>query len=359
MRTARLDEIVRQKDPALKEAVEQLARGEVCEAIENLDRQGRVHEIEDRQARLTAIAEEYARRPEGTLVISPDNESRRELNLLIHAEMQERGQVSHEEHKVKVLDARQEMTGADRAWAVQYEENDIVRYAKGSKRLGIDPGEYARVTDVDRKQNQITVERENGEAITYDPRRLQGVTLYRETERELAEGDRVQFTAPSKDLHVANRELGTIERISDEGELAIRTDSGRNVAFNIEDHPHLDYGYAVTSHSSQGQTADRALIHVDTEKGEQLVNARMAYVSVSRGRYDAEIYTNDKSELAHDLSRDVSQRTATEYEHEPGETGHTHEHGHEAGHEISAASEGHEHSAEHSEGQGQGQGIGE
>ena len=38
----------------------------------------------------------------------------------------------------------------------------------------------------------------------------------------------------------------------------------------------------------------------------------MAYVSVSRGQYDAEIYPNDKSELARDLSRDVSQRTATQ-----------------------------------------------
>lgn len=52
------DEIVRQKDPALKEAVEQLARGDVREAIENLDGQGRVHQIEDRDARLTAIAEQ-------------------------------------------------------------------------------------------------------------------------------------------------------------------------------------------------------------------------------------------------------------------------------------------------------------
>lgn len=50
------------------------------------------------------------------------------------------------------------------------------------------------MTDVDRKQNQITIERENGETITYDPRRLQGVALYRETARSLAEGDRVQFT---------------------------------------------------------------------------------------------------------------------------------------------------------------------
>jgi conjugative relaxase-like TrwC/TraI family protein len=363
MRTARLDEIVRQKDPALKEAVEQLARGHVREAIENLDRQGRVHQIEDREARLTAIAEEYARQPEGTLVISPDNESRRALNLLIHAEMQERGQVSQDEHKVKVLDARQEMTGADRAWATQYEEGDIVRYAKGSKRLDIETGEYARVTDVDMKQNQITVERENGEAITYDPRRLQGVTVYRETERDFAEGDRVQFTAPSKDLHVANRELGNVERITDGGELEIRTDSGRNLRFNIEEHPHLDYGYAVTSHSSQGQTADRALIHVDTEKGEQLVNARMAYVSVSRGRYDAEIYTNDKSELAHDLSRDVSQRTATEHEHQPVEPGHAH--ALEAAQEISAESVGHDNGQEHGSEQSHGhssahgQGVGE
>ena len=45
MQTARLHEIVRQKDPELKEAVEQLARGDVHGAIANLDQQGRVHEI--------------------------------------------------------------------------------------------------------------------------------------------------------------------------------------------------------------------------------------------------------------------------------------------------------------------------
>jgi ATP-dependent exoDNAse (exonuclease V) alpha subunit len=49
MHTAHLDEIIRQKDPALKEAVEQLAHGQVQEAIGNLKQQGRVHEIADRQ----------------------------------------------------------------------------------------------------------------------------------------------------------------------------------------------------------------------------------------------------------------------------------------------------------------------
>ena len=46
--------------------------------------------------------------------------------------------------------------------------------------------------------------------MTYDPRRLRGVSVYREAERSFAEGDRVQYTAPSKDLHISNRELGTM-----------------------------------------------------------------------------------------------------------------------------------------------------
>jgi hypothetical protein len=38
----------------------------------------------------------------------------------------------------------------------------------------------------------------------------------------------------------------------------------------------------------------------------------LAYVAVSRGRYDAQIYTNDKTQLAAALDRDVSHRAAIE-----------------------------------------------
>ena len=297
--------------------MERLARGDVHGAVANLEQQGRVHEIVVREDRLGAIAREYAREPQGTLVISPDNESRRELNTLIHREMQARGDVNPEEHKLRVLDSRNEMTGADRQWAAQYGEGELVRYTRGSKVLGINPGEYARVDSVDTRENRITIERENGAQQIYDPRRLSGVSVYQEVQRGFSQGDRVQFTAPSKELQVANRELGTIERVSHSGNLEIRMDSGREVRFNICQHPHLDHGYAVTSHSSQGQTADRVLIQVDTDKSELLVNNRFAYVSVSRGQYDAHIYTNDADKLSSSLSRESSQRSATEVEEQP------------------------------------------
>ena len=310
---AKLNEIVRQKDPALKEVVEQLSRGNVREAIERLDTQGRVHEFPERDQRLKEIAREYAAKPEGTLVVSPDNESRRAINQVIHREMQTRGQVDANEQKYRVLVARQEITGVDRQWAAQYEPGDVVRYTRGSKTHGIEAGEYARVERANEKENLVTVKRENGEQVSYDPRRLHGVTLYREIERAFSQGDRVQFTAPNREHHIAGRDLGTIEKIDESGKLQVRLDSGRSVAFNIKENPHLDYGYAVTSHSSQGQTADRVLVHVDTEQaGEKLVNRRLAYVAVSRGRYDAQVYTNDKTRLTEHLSRDVSHRSAIE-----------------------------------------------
>ena len=313
MDTATLDTIVRQKDEALRAVVEQLARGEVGEAMEALHAQGRVHEIPDGGMRLEAIAREYIKEPKGTLVVSPDNQSRMAINDVIHRARQAAGQVEAREQPVRVLAPRQDVTGADRQWAERYTVGDVVRYSRGSEVFGVQRGEYARVEHVNGRDNLVTVRRAGGERITYDPRRLQGVTLYREADRAFSTGDRVQFTARDRHRNVANRELGTVERIEKTGRLHVRLDTGRTLALNAGSQPHLDYGYAVTSHSSQGQTADRVLVHIDTDRaGEQLVNRRLAYVAVSRGRHDVQIYTNDAVHLAQALSRDVGHRSAME-----------------------------------------------
>jgi conjugative relaxase-like TrwC/TraI family protein len=310
MKTVKLDEIVRQKNPELKQVVEQLARGEVREAVQGLERQGRVHEIAERENRITAIAKEYAKSPEGTLVVSPDNRSRVEINERIRAEMQERGSVSEDEHRIAALVPRQDLTGPERTWAARYEFNDVVRYARASKETGMERGEYARVKSVDAEKNLLTVVRADGSEQTYDPRRQQGVSVYREEPRSFAVGDRIQFTAPANDLKIANRELGTVAAIED-GQMRLKMDGGRDVQLDPREHPHLDHGYAVTSHSSQGQTAERVLIHVDTElAAKDLLNSRMAYVAVSRGAEDAQVYTNDRAKLPEALGHDVSHESA-------------------------------------------------
>ena len=64
-------------------------------------------------------------------------------------------------------------------------------------------------------------------------------------------------------------------------------------------------------HSSQGQTAERVLVHVDTELGaKDLLNNRMAYVAVSRGAHDAQLFTNDREKLPAALGHEVSRASA-------------------------------------------------
>jgi ATP-dependent exoDNAse (exonuclease V) alpha subunit len=179
------------------------------------------------------------------------------------------------------------------------------------------------VLAVNPKDNSLTVRREDGEQVTYDPRRLQGITAYREREREFAPGDRIQFTAPDRNLHVANRELATVQNINGP-QLTVRMDGeqARVLTFDVSQTRHIDHGYAVTSHSSQGLIADRVLINMDTSAHADLINTRFAYVSVSRASHDVQIFTNDAAALGQRLSADVTKTSAVDFrqEQEPDHT---------------------------------------
>jgi len=171
---------------------------------------------------------------------------------------------------------------------------------------------YASVLTINPTTNQLTVEQTNGELATYDPRRLSGVNVYREIDHEFSVGDRIQFTAPDKSLGVANRDIAVIESISPEGRVSARLNNNRNIEFNARDHRHFDHGYAVTSHSAQGLTAERVLIHADTSVHPDLLNSRFAYVSISRASHEARLFTDNFAKLSPGLAADVSKTSALE-----------------------------------------------
>jgi hypothetical protein len=91
---------------------------------------------------------------------------------------------------------------------------------------------------------------------------------------------------------------------------ALRIDRGYDaivqVRVTIQGLRHFDHGYAVTSHSSLGPTAERVLVNIDTDVHPELINQLFACVSVSRASHDAQLYTGDISKLASVLSYDSS-----------------------------------------------------
>jgi conjugative relaxase-like TrwC/TraI family protein len=314
MQTSQLDRIMRQKDPELLKAVQHLANDETVKGVALLAEQGRITEIPDGRDRIAAIARDYAAQPENTIIVSPDNRSRQQINEAVRVELRRNGTLAENGEVFRTLSHRSDMTGTDRKWAARYSDGDVLQYTSGSKAEGIERNSFATVRSVDGRANTLTVELQNGSSVTYDPRRLMGVNVFREIEREFATGDRLQFTVSNKELGVANRDLGTITAIED-GKMTVRLDgkAQRTATFDPAEFRQFDHGYAVTSHSSQGLTAGRVLANIDTDSSRSLINSRLAYVAISRASDDARVYTNNAETLGQRLASDITKSAAVDF----------------------------------------------
>ena len=116
-------------------------------------------------------------------------------------------------------------------WAARYDIGDVLQYQRGSNEHDIAAKSFARVVDVDSAKNLLTVEKQDGQRVEYNPERLKGVNVYKELDREFATGDRLQFTALDKKLGVANRDLATIEAITpataaQASQITVKMDAG-------------------------------------------------------------------------------------------------------------------------------------
>ncbi len=314
MRTSRVDTIIRQKDPELLRAVEHLAANETVKGVALLAEQGRVTELRSAPERIAAIARDYAEAPENTIIVSPDNRSRQQINEAVRKELLEDGTLATDGRTFQTLAHRSDLTGPDRTWAAAYRAGDVVQYGRGSKLEGIAQDSFGVVQAADGATNRLTVKLEDGSTIAYNPKRVYGINVYREVSREFSTGDRLQFSAQHKQLGIANRDLGTITGIAPD-RLTVRLDGkdGRSVSFDPAEFRQFDHGYAVTSHSSQGLTVGRVLANIDTEGARSLINTRLAYVAVSRAEQDARIYTNNAATLGDRLATEVTKTAAVDF----------------------------------------------
>jgi ATP-dependent exoDNAse (exonuclease V) alpha subunit len=313
MKTAQLNKVVRQKDEDLRRAVILMASGRIQEAVNGLQRQGRVHEVSDQTERFAAIAKAYVASAENTLVVSPDNKSRQQINSAIRDELTQQGKLTGE-HTFQVL-VRKDVHAEDRRHARSYRPGDALRFHTNLPSLRIKAGQVGTVLEVKTDQNLISIKIGEGPSqrhIAYDPKVRSNVSVFETQERAIAVGDRIQFTTPWKEKGVASRETAAVEQLEKNGNIAVRLQNGRRVAWNLKDYNHVDHAYTMTSHSSQGMTVDRVLIHVDTtdSRVRGLIDKTLSYVATSRARYDAQIFTDRITQLGLSLSREQLKETS-------------------------------------------------
>lgn len=102
----------------------------------------------------------------------------------------------------------------------------------------------------------------------------------------LAQGERILFRQNDKKLGVRNGDLATISKINAHEFVAI-LDSGEQVVIP-KSYTHIDYGYALTVHKSQGMTIDKASVYIDSPYWDR----NLAFVAMTRHRDNLKIYAN-------------------------------------------------------------------
>ena len=149
MRTAVMDEIMRQRDPALKEAVEASLKGDIGEAFEKLG--DNIAEVNLDNLAGAAAARWLALSPEeraNTGLMAPSHAIRGEINGIVRERLIRDGIVHGPAMETERLASRG-FTNAEKALARNYKAGDVVGFHRPYKRLGVEKGDELRVARVD------------------------------------------------------------------------------------------------------------------------------------------------------------------------------------------------------------------
>ena len=305
MSTARMDEIQRQKDPVLKEAVELAAKGATTAS---LDRIKSLVQIENDHERREAVAKDFIQSPaaerDRTLIVSGTNEARREINRMVREGLGTAGKGVEFDTLI-----RRDTTQAERRFSKNYRVGDIIQPEKDFVRSGLKRGDLYKVEDTG-PGNRLTVRGESGASITFSPMTHRQLSVYQPERAELARGDVVRITRNDAQLDVANGDRFKVADVAT-GKLTL-SDGKRSVEIKTDKPLHLDHAYATTVHSAQGLTADRVLI--DAHSKSMTTAKDVYYVAISRARHEARIYTDSVKELPAAIARENLKLAALDIE---------------------------------------------
>jgi conjugative relaxase-like TrwC/TraI family protein len=252
---------IKRQSGQYKAAVELLARGNVAAGFDRLDAMGWVKEPENVTA---SIADDYlaaVRDEKSALVVSPTHAAGDAVTAEIRARLRQ------------------------------------------DERLKGDDREFTRLVPLHYTAPQLAEAKKHPEEGVVYTR----FGAYRRDTLGVAEGDLLRTTNMIKDAsgkRIDNGSVMTVTGFTSNGDIRVKTANGSDRIL-AADVGHLTHGYVVTSHAAQGKTVDRVLIDM-TAANFPAVGKEQFYVSVSRGRQQATVFTDHKPEL-----RDAIERTDT------------------------------------------------
>jgi ATP-dependent exoDNAse (exonuclease V) alpha subunit len=285
LKVSRLQEIQRQKDPVYREAVRELAQGNVLKSFEHFEARGAVVEIKDNQAMLKKAADDYVQSTSAgklCLAVTPVWAEIHAFSDVVRDKLKEANQLSRNDNPVETVRSYN-WTEVERRSVRNYGPGDVITFHKST--IGFARHETVKV--IERQKDNLLVERASGEQTGFNPAAKTLFDVGYAEKIGVAAGEKLLIRANLPESKLINGEIVQVKEHRPDGSLALNDDRTIPATFK-----QFAYGYANTSHAAQGKTVDRGIL-IMGERAIQAGNLRQGYVSNSRFEHSQAIYTTN------------------------------------------------------------------
>ena len=312
METATMDQIMRQRNPELKAAVEAGLAGEIGKAFGKLGRN--VAEVQPDNIAGAVAARWLRLSPEmrgRTGVMAPSHALRVDINAHIRERLAHEGVIRGRTYEGERLVSRG-YTRAEKGLADNYVSGDVVAFHRPYTRLGVAKGDERVVERVDHKTGTVLLEDPGGDSRRWDPSQVAGFRggseVYQREEIELRAGDRIRWTKNDAGLGLVNSRTAEVVSVED-GTVSFKLEDGRTLDLEKSEPAlrHLDHAWASTVHAFQGRTVDNVIAAMEAGHP-HLTTQKSFYVEISRARDRAELVTDDAEKLKEHLEKATGER---------------------------------------------------
>ncbi|STX55806.1 conjugative transfer protein TraI [Legionella beliardensis] len=323
IKTTVMDEIVRQKNETLKEAVMAATQGQVSAAIDKLD----VKALATHDERVAWIANHWLAltpiKREKTLLFAPTHANRESITQLLRQGLKQEGTLEGKPYNQTILKAKA-MEPIQQRFVAYFQKNDTLRFNQDFKKNKIKAGHYYTVGEISKKNrdnNVLPLIDEQGKLIKFNLRELpqykthtapfeRPLEVYEPKKLELLPNDKVMWTRNFKSDAIRNGQCATLKDIKEDIFYFI-TKEGQQLALE-KSHPalnHLDYSYVLTNYKVQGKDAPFGVGLMESVHrfGSTLNNF---YVQISRAVHGMTLVTDNKEKLINAIRQNTTEKPA-------------------------------------------------
>ncbi|KYG77496.1 MULTISPECIES: MobF family relaxase [Roseivirga] len=309
VQTVTVNKVVRQQNEPYRSVVQSLAKHRTYEGFKKLDKLGGIIEEPDKDKRLDKLADMYLdtiKSKKSCLVISPTHKELNQVNNIIRQKQKHEGMIKGKEREFNRLQTLS-YTEDEKKLKANYEPGMVLRFisnSKGDYRAGVEfeviPG---------KKPDELKVkDKKTGTVKKLPLEHADRFEVYQQSKIHLAKGDQIRLTINTKTQQGSKALNGTSYSVTGFTKAGdIKLSNGKTLSKDIG---HIRYSACDTSHASQGKDADHVLISVDPSNGN--LSREGLYVSVSRGKHSAKLFTPEKAELKKAIAKSEQRISAHE-----------------------------------------------